>query len=63
MVSEAAKKGPYHINNMHMDKCVIGVTDFKCEVLFDLGGCLEAVVASEADKKGPCHINNMHMDK
>ena len=36
---------------MHMDKYVIGVTDFKTEVIFDLRGCLEAVVASEAAKR------------
>ena len=30
---------------------VNGVTDFKCEVRFDLQGCLEAVVSSEAAKR------------
>ena len=39
MASEAAKKGPNNISNMHMDKQVIEVTDFKSEVRFDLGGC------------------------
>ena len=33
---------------MHMDMYVIGVTDFKSEAIFDLRGCLEAVVALEA---------------
>ena len=51
VASGAAIKGTYHINNMHMDKQVIGVTDFKSEVILDLQGCLEAVVASEAAKR------------
>ena len=33
-----------YISNMHMDKSVIGITDFKSEVKFDLRGCLEDVV-------------------
>ena len=49
---------------MHMDKYVIGVTDFKSEVRVYLRGCLEAVVASEAwPVPLPYHISNMHMDK
>ena len=36
---------------MHMDKYVIGVTDFKSEVIFDLKGCVEDEVASEAVKR------------
>ena len=36
VASKAAKKGPYHINNMHMDKLVIRVADFKYEFRFDL---------------------------
>ena len=38
------------------------MTDFKSEVIFDIWGCLEAVVASEAAKKSPYHISSMHMD-
>ena len=36
------------IGNMHMDTRVIKIAEFKSEVKFDLGGCLEAAVASEA---------------
>ena len=36
---------------MHMDKYVIGVTDFKSEVIFDISGCLEDEVTSEAAKR------------
>ena len=36
VASEAAKKGPDHINNLHMDRLVIGFTDFKSEAIFDL---------------------------
>jgi len=43
--------GPKHISNMHMDMLVIEVTDFKSEVISDLQGCLEAIVASEAVKR------------
>ena len=43
----------------------IWATNSKYEVKIELGGCLEAVVASEATKSlkmGPKQINNMHMD-
>ena len=45
------QKGPYHICNMYMDMRIVRVTDLKSEVRFNLGGCLEAVVASEAAKR------------
>ena len=32
----------------HLGSYVIGVTELKCEVKFDLLGCLEAAMASEA---------------
>ena len=51
VASEAAKQGEYYLSNMHMDKYVNEITDFKSEVRFDLQGCLEAVVASEAAKR------------
>ena len=34
VASEADKKDPYHMNNLHMDKWVTEVTDFKPEVRF-----------------------------
>ena len=44
MASEAAKRAQNHINNMHIDMWVIGVTDFKSEVRFDLRGSLAALL-------------------
>ena len=60
MPSEAAKKGQYHVSNIHPDKYVIGVTDFKTEIRFDIRGCLEAAVASEAKKSHPAISLNIY---
>ena len=43
-----------------MDKLVVGVTDFKYEVRFDLRGCLEAIMSLEAKR---VLRSNMHLTR
>ena len=47
-------------DNMHMDAKVFEVIEFNYEVRCDLGGCLEAAMASEAIKMAV--RGNMHID-
>ena len=45
--------------NKHNKGGILWVTYFKCEVKFDLGGCVEAVVASEATKRPSKWVQNI----